>query len=63
MPRLNETGPEEKGSKTGRAPGKCSAKTRNSAIKKNDTSSTRGLGFGIGRGRGVGRRQKRNINS
>jgi hypothetical protein len=56
MPQLNGTGPDGKGSKTGRKLGKCSTDTDNEKLKK--------LGKGIGRkrrsggGKGKGKRLK-----
>lgn len=49
MPNLDRTGPEGKGSKTGRGMGKC-RRDSNSEGPQNS-----GMGRGLGRGRGHGR--------
>lgn len=58
MPRLNGTGPEGKGSMTGRGMGNCQPNNDNS---KEDENIGFGRGFGRGRGmrKGFGCRQGR----
>jgi len=56
MPRMNGTGPDEKGAKTGRGLGKCSEVSKNEAVEK------LGKGMGMrrqsGGGQGHGMRLK-----
>ena len=50
MPNKNGTGPEGKGSKTGRGLGNCAGDTP----KANEEAPKRGAGLGLGRGQGQG---------
>ena len=57
MPGFDRTGPEGKGSRTGRELGKCNPKTKESdkQIDVEDYPKGRGLGLGRRRGRRFGR--------
>lgn len=57
MPGLDRTGPEGKGSRTGRGLGKCKPNNKNSEEQNDleDFPRGRGLGLGRKRGRGFGR--------
>ncbi|MEA3414469.1 MAG: DUF5320 domain-containing protein [Nanoarchaeota archaeon] len=57
MPNEDGTGPEGKGSKTGRQQGKCkeSNPTNNNSNQEN---RPRRRGIGLGRGMGLGRRNR-----
>lgn len=62
MPRKDGTGPEGKGSKTGRGQGTCNPDSKNSgsAIRKGrgaGQGAGRGAGSGGGKGRGKGGRK------
>jgi len=56
MPRFDKTGPEGKGSQTGRGMGKCSS-SNDSNVGTSSTDNMRGRGQGRrrGLGRGLGR--------
>lgn len=56
MPRLNGTGPENKGIKTGRGLGQCSEISDNEAIEK--LGKGKGLRRNSGGGQGQGKRLK-----
>jgi hypothetical protein len=56
MPKLNHTGPESKGSKTGRKLGKCK-KTEAEQIELGSL----GKGFGLRKNSGGGKRQSKKI--
>jgi hypothetical protein len=64
MPNFDKTGPEGKGSLTGRGLGDCDAKNTDKKVSSDDKQNT-GLGRGLGRGsgkgsgRGLGRRTNR----
>ena len=57
MPGFNRTGPEGKGSRTGRGLGKCNPDSQSNGADTSSTNSPdeRGLGRGLGRGRAQGR--------
>ena len=56
MPRFDGTGPEAKGSQTGRGLGKCNPKNREQQSENED--QTRQGGRGTGRGKGLGNRRR-----
>ncbi|MBA7552564.1 hypothetical protein ES705_45132 [subsurface metagenome] len=63
MPGFDRTGPEGKGSRTGRAMGKCKPTNQNANTDVSEESfpggrgrgTGRGIGRGFGKGRGMGR--------
>ena len=55
MPRFNGTGPEGKGSQTGRGLGKCNPKTNESTQSTKENTESFELGRRNGRGMGNGR--------
>jgi len=57
MPGLDRTGPEGKGSRSGRGLGKCKDPENSKMTEFNSSEESwgRGRGFGRGRGRGQGR--------
>ncbi|MGQ1787658.1 MULTISPECIES: DUF5320 domain-containing protein [unclassified Saccharicrinis] len=57
MPRFDKTGPEGKGSQTGRGMGKCnpSEQSKHNSSDSEKTSGGRGAGRRRGFGRGLGR--------
>ena len=57
MPGLDRTGPEGRGSHTGRGFGKCNPESQNNGTDttSNDVPDERGFGRGFGRGGGQGR--------
>ncbi|MBN1596808.1 MAG: DUF5320 domain-containing protein [Bacteroidales bacterium] len=54
MPGFDRTGPEGKGSRTGRGLGKCNPDNKITDEKKDTDEFRRGLGRRAGRGYGVG---------
>ena len=63
MPGFDRTGPEGKGSRTGRAFGKCNPESQSSDKDSTtlDEKDVRGAGKGFGRGRGSFRGQGRGL--
>jgi len=59
MPYKDGTGPEGKGSRTGRGLGSCEG-SKTIKTNNNKRSLGLGLGFGSGRGSGFGRRSNQN---
>ena len=55
MPRLDGTGPEGKGSMTGRGMGSCNTGNPNGIGRGMGRGLGRGMGRGLGRGQGTGR--------
>ena len=57
MPGLDRTGPEGRGSRTGRGMGKCNpdSQSNGSDTTSNDVQDERGFGRGFGRGRAQGK--------
>jgi Family of unknown function (DUF5320) len=58
MPGLDRTGPEGKGSRTGRAMGKCNPKRDDSPTQEELQARGRGMGRGFGKGMGRGFRNR-----
>jgi hypothetical protein len=58
MPGLDRTGPEGKGSRTGRAMGKCNPKKEDSSAQEEQNLQGRGMGRGLGKGPGRGFRNR-----
>ena len=61
MPGLDRTGPEGRGSRTGRELGKCNpdSQSKGTDTASNDVPDERGFGRGFGRGGGQGRNRFR----
>lgn len=57
MPRFDGTGPEGKGSRTGRGQGKCGSGQKTDQATEAGTPASAPLGQGRGRGAGAGRGQ------
>lgn len=57
MPNKDGTGPEGKGSRTGRGLGRCAPVENTTEDNKNETKPVQGAGQGRGLGRGLGRGQ------
>ncbi len=55
MPGFDRTGPEGKGSRTGRGLGKCNPNNKSDDTDTREDNVTGRLGRAFGRGRGLGR--------
>jgi len=56
MPGLNRTGPEGRGSRTGRGAGKCNPDSQSNGTESSsiDSADEKGFGRGLGKGRALG---------